>query len=67
MFPLIFWMIKTGVATLDGDHAQELVDKIRLWRSLNWLSIATAAVILIFHLPTILNFNHPRRMKEGIS
>jgi hypothetical protein len=48
MFPLKIWMIITigGVATLDGDYAQEMVDTIRLWRSLNWLTIATAAVIL---------------------
>jgi len=34
---------------------------------LNWLTIATAAVILTFHLLEILNFNNPRRTKEGIS
>ena len=56
-----------GVATLDGDYAQEMVDTIRLWRSLNWLTIATAAVILTSHLLAILNFNNPRRTKEGIS
>jgi len=44
-----------------------MVDTIRLWRSLNWLTIATAAVILTFHLLAILNFNNPRRTKEGIS
>lgn len=61
-----------GRATLDGDYAQEMVDTIRLWRSLNWLMIATAAVILTlviltFHLLAILNFNNPRRTKDGIS
>jgi hypothetical protein len=39
-----------GRAALDGDYAQEMVDTIRLWRGLNWLTIATAAVILTFHL-----------------
>ena len=70
MLPLKVWMIITiggGVATLDGDYAQEMVDTIRLWRSLNRLTIATAAVILTFHLLAILNFNNPRRTKEGIS
>jgi hypothetical protein len=56
-----------GVATLDGDYAQEMVDTSRLWRSLNWLTIATGAVILTFHLLAILNFNNPRQTKEGIS
>jgi hypothetical protein len=44
-----------------------MVDTIRLWGSLNWLTIATAAVILTFHFLAILNFNNPRRTKEGIS
>ena len=71
MFPLKVWMVITiggvVVATLDGNYAQGMVDTIRLWRSLNWLTIATAAVILTFHLLAIMNFNSPRRTKEGIS
>jgi len=71
MFPLKVWMILTiggvVVATLDGNFSQEMVGTIRLWRSLNWLTIATAAVILTFHLLAILNFNSPRRSKELIS
>ena len=56
-----------GVATLDGYYAREMADTVRLWRGLNWLTIATAAVILTFHLLAILHFNDPRRTKEGIS
>jgi hypothetical protein len=59
--PLKVWGIITvgGGATLDGDYAQEMVDEIRLWRSLNWLTIATDTLILTFHLLAILNFNNP--------
>ena len=68
MFPLKVWMILTigGVvgATLDGRFEPEMINTISLWRNLNWLTIATATVILILHLLAILNFNNPRRTKE---
>ncbi|HEX8734379.1 MAG TPA: hypothetical protein VF721_03600 [Pyrinomonadaceae bacterium] len=71
MFPLKVWMILTigGVvgATLDGKFEPEMINTISLWRNLNWLTIATAAVILILHLLAILNFNNPRQMKEQLS
>jgi hypothetical protein len=70
MFPLKVWMILTiGAvvrATLDGNFAPEMMNTISLWRNLNWLTIATATVILILHLLAILNFNNPGRMKEQI-
>jgi len=70
MFPLKVWMIFTigGVvgATLKGNFEPEMVNTINLWKNLNWLTIATATVILIFHLLAILNFNNPRRTKERI-
>ena len=68
MFPLKVWMIFTigGVvgATLDGKFEPDMINTISLWRNLNWLTIATATVILILHLLAILNFNNPRRMNE---
>lgn len=71
MFPLKVWMILTigGVvrAALDGNFDPEMINIIALWSSLNWLTIATAALILIFHLQAILNFNNPRRTKERMS
>jgi hypothetical protein len=70
MFPLKVWMIFTigGVvgATLKGNFEPEMVNTINLWKNLNWLTIATATVILIFHLLAILNFNNPRRTRERI-
>ena len=71
MFPLKVWMVFTigGVvgATLDGRFQPEMSETINLWRNLNWLTIATAAAILVFHLLAILNFNNPRRVKEQLS
>ena len=70
MFPLKVWMIMTigGVvrATLDGNFEPGMVNTIGLWSNLNWLTIATATIILTFHLLAILNFNNPRRMKERL-
>lgn len=70
MFPLKVWMIMTigGVvrATVNGNFEPGMANTIRLWSNLNWLTIATAAVILTFHLLAILNFNNPRRMKERL-
>lgn len=71
MLPLKIWMVVTigGVvrATLDGNFEPGMIDTISLWRNLNWVTIATAAVILNLHLLAIMNFNNPRRTKEGIS
>ena len=71
MLPLKIWMIITigGVvrATLEGRFEPGMLDTISLWRNLNWLTIATAAVILTTHLLAILNFNNPRRTKERTS
>jgi hypothetical protein len=68
MFPLKVWMILTigGVvgATLDGKFEPDMMNTISLWRNLNWLTIATATVILTLHLLAILNFNNPRRTEE---
>lgn len=68
MLPLKIWMVFTigGVvgATLDGNFKPEMVDTINLWSNLNWLTISTAAVILVFHLLAILNFNNPRRIEK---
>jgi hypothetical protein len=65
MFPLKVFMIITigGVvrATLEGGFEPDMLNTIRLWRNLNWVTIATAAVILTLHLLAILNFNNPRR------
>ena len=70
MFPLKVWMILTigGVvrATLDGNYEPNMMTTIGLWRNLNWLTIATAAIILILHLLAILNFNSPRRTNEKV-
>jgi hypothetical protein len=69
MLPLKIWMILTigGVvrAALDGNFEPAMMDTISLWKSLNWLTIATAAVILTLHLMAVLNFNNPRQMKQG--
>jgi hypothetical protein len=71
MLPLKIWMIMTigGVVreTLDGNFQPELMNTIGLWRNLNWLTIAIAAVILILHLLAILNFNNPRPAKQPMS
>ena len=70
MLPLKIWMIFTigGVfkAAMQGDFKQDMVNTISLWSNLNWLTIATATIILILHLLAILNFNNPRRTKELI-
>jgi hypothetical protein len=70
MFPLKVWMVLTigGVvgATMDGRFEPEMLNTINLWRNLNWLTIATATIILTFHLLAILNFNSPRRASEQI-
>ena len=71
MFPLKVFMIITigGVVreTLAGNFQPDMVNTKSLWKDLNWVTIATATVILIFHLLAILNFNSPRRAKERIS
>jgi hypothetical protein len=71
MFPLKVWMILTigGVvgASMDGKFEPEMLNTINLWRNLNWLTIATATVILTFHLLAILNFNNPRRATAELS
>jgi hypothetical protein len=65
MLPLKIWMIMTlgGVvgATMQGNFEPNMVNTLSLWKNLNWLTIATATVILTFHLMAILNFNNPRR------
>ena len=70
MFPLKVWMILTigGVvsATMQGNFEPNMVNTISWWRNMNWVTIATATVILILHLLAILNFNNPRRTKERI-
>jgi hypothetical protein len=70
MLPLKIWMVITigGVvrATLDGNFAPNMIDTISLWKTLNWLTIATATGILTLHLLAVLNFNNPRRMKERL-
>ena len=71
MLPLKIWMIITigGVvrAALEGNFGPEMTNTISLWRSLNWLTISTAAVILTLHLLAILNFNNPRATRHGMS
>ena len=71
MFPLKVFMIITigGVVreTLAGSFQPQMVNTMNLWKSLNWVTIATATVILTLHLLAILNFNHPRRTKEATS
>jgi hypothetical protein len=71
MFPLKVFMIITigGVhkAAMDGKFEAEMVDAITMWRNLNWVTIATATVILILHLVAILNFNNPRQIKKQTS
>ncbi|HEX8148620.1 MAG TPA: hypothetical protein VF591_15675 [Pyrinomonadaceae bacterium] len=70
MLPLKVWMVITigGVvrATLGGNFEPGMLNTISLWRNLNWLTISTAAVILSLHLPAILNFNSPRRIKVRV-
>jgi hypothetical protein len=67
MFPLKVWMIITigGVVseTMQGNFEPNMVNAISWWRNMNWVTIATATVILTLHLLAILNFNNPRRMK----
>jgi hypothetical protein len=68
MLPLKIWMIITigGVVrtALQDNFEPNMMNTINLWRNLNWLTIATATVILALHLMAILNFNNPRRMKK---
>jgi hypothetical protein len=40
-----------------------MLNAMSLWKNLNWVTIATAAVILTLHLLAILNFNGPRRAR----
>ena len=67
MLPLKIWMIITigGVVseTMQGNFEPNMVNTISWWRNMNWVTIATATVILTLHLLAILNFNNPRRMK----
>ena len=71
MLPLKIWMIFTigGVfkAAIQGSFEPNMVNTISLWSNLNWLTIATATLILVLHLLAILNFNNPRQTKELIS
>jgi len=71
MFPLKVWMILTigGVvsATMQGNFEPDMINTIDWWRNMNWVTIATATVILTSHLLAILNFNNPRRTKERMS
>ncbi len=71
MFPLLVFKILTigGVigATLDGNFEPDMINTISWWKNLNWTAIAIAAVILVLHLLAILNFNNPKRTREGIS
>jgi hypothetical protein len=71
MLPLKIWMIFAigGAfnAARRGDFEPNMLNTIGLWTNLNWLTIATAAVILVLHLLAILNFNNPRRTNELIS
>ena len=70
MFPLKVWMILTigGVvsATMQGNFEPNMINTINWWRNMNWVTIATATLILTLHLVAILNFNNPRRTKERI-
>ena len=71
MLPLKIWMIITigGVVsqTMQGNFEPNLINTISWWKNMNWVTIATAAVILALHLLAILNFNNPRQAKEPIS
>ncbi len=65
MLPLKVFMIMTigGVvrSTLNGNFESDMMNTIGLWSNLNWVTIATATVILVLHLLAILNFNNPRQ------
>jgi len=65
MLPLKVFMIMTigGVvrSTLNGNFEPDMMNTIGLWSNLNWVTIATATVILVLHLLAILNFNNPRQ------
>ncbi|HEX8332730.1 MAG TPA: hypothetical protein VF622_08905 [Segetibacter sp.] len=71
MLPLKVWMIfKVGgvfKAVMENSFKPEMVNTIRLWSNLNWLTIATATVILVLHLIAILNFNNARQTKKRTS
>ena len=70
MFPLLIFKILTiaGVvsATMQGNFEPDMINTISWWKKLGSVVIATGAVIFIFHLMAILNFNNPRRTKEQI-
>jgi hypothetical protein len=65
MLPLKVFMIMTigGVvrSTLNGNFEPDMMNTIGLWSNLNWVTIATATVILVLHLLAILNFNNLRQ------
>lgn len=67
MLPLKIFMIITigGIvrAALDGNFEPGMLNTVGLWKSLNWVTITTAAVILVLHLLAVLNFNNPGRAK----
>lgn len=67
MLPLKIWMIfKVGgvfKATMQNNFEPNMVNTIRMWSNLNWLTIVTATVILVLHLLAILNFNSARPIK----
>jgi len=71
MFPLKVFMIVTigGVVreTLAGNFQPDMMNTMRLWNNLNWVTIATATVILTLHLLAILNFNNARQAKGLVS
>ncbi|MCA1639464.1 MAG: hypothetical protein LC768_14195 [Acidobacteria bacterium] len=71
MLPLKIWMIFTigGVfnAAMQGDFESNMLNTISLWKNLNWLTIATATIILVLHLLAILNFNNQRQLKELVT
>ncbi|HEX8332729.1 MAG TPA: hypothetical protein VF622_08900 [Segetibacter sp.] len=61
MLPLKIWMIfKVGGifrSVMENNFKPDMVNTINLYKSLNWLTIATATIILVFHLLAIRDFN----------
>jgi hypothetical protein len=68
MLPLKIWMVFTigGIfkAARENNFEPNMVNTIKMWSNLNWLTIVIATIVLVLHLLAILHFNNPRQTKK---
>lgn len=68
MLPLKIWMVFSIGEIFDaaGENKFEptMVNTIKMWSTLNWLTIVIVTIILVLHLLAIQHFNSPRQRKK---